>query len=366
MKLTTVVACGLAVLGLTLAGLGLFHLAGALDRHVATLSAQIAVSQSSLERQRARLRELERERARTELRFGALVRQLQAAQQRLAQLEHEAPDLGRSLDAARRSVAFLLIGYGFYEKGTGRPWRLVSIDDGAAPHPDGQEEQAEDNAVLGASYTTATGFLIAGNRIVTNRHVAEPWWEDDSAEAAIGRGFEPRYTALHAYFPGAPGPVDLRLVSVSPETDVAILEATAPVERPPLKLAPSGRRVTAGDRVIVISYPTGFEALLAKADEAVARDVRDRFGDKEPALARALADKNLIRPLVAVGHVADGLPGRIVYDAATTYGSSGGPVLNAAGEVIAVNYGGMENFAGVRFGVPVRFVQRLLNTRPDR
>lgn len=79
-----------------------------------------------------------------------------------------------------------------------------------------------------------------------------------------------------------------------------------------------------------------------------------------PALADELARQRLISPLVTLGHVGDVLPATIVYDAASTFGSSGGPLLNAAGDVIGVNYAGMTQFAGARFGVPIRFVHRLL------
>jgi S1-C subfamily serine protease len=50
----------------------------------------------------------------------------------------------------------------------------------------------------------------------------------------------------------------------------------------------------------------------------------------------------------------------ITYDAASTHGSSGGPVLNARGEVIALNHAALGDFTGARFGVPVAAVHRLL------
>lgn len=43
-----------------------------------------------------------------------------------------------------------------------------------------------------------------------------------------------------------------------------------------------------------------------------------------------------------------------------TYGSSGGPVLDASGDVIALNYALLDNFAGAKFGIPIRFVHELL------
>ena len=37
--------------------------------------------------------------------------------------------------------------------------------------------------------------------ILTNRHVAEPWWNDDAADALRARGFRPRFALFRAFFP---------------------------------------------------------------------------------------------------------------------------------------------------------------------
>jgi S1-C subfamily serine protease len=319
---------------------------------------------SEVQQQTVRLPALDRGRAGEG--FDELAGRLQATERRLARVERAArgaSEGNRAIEAAWGSVALVLIGYGLYHQDTGVSWRLASAAGNGNPGTAAPDGLADDERALPSSYYAAsTGFLIAGNRIVTNRHVAEPWWRNQAAQAAIAAGFVPRYTALRAYFPGLARRIDLKVAATSAEADIAILEAGTPVERPPLRLGPSDPRVRSGDRVVVVSYPLGFDAILARADEGVARHIRDRFGDEEPALARALADRQMVRPLAAVGHVADVLPDRLVYDAATTYGSSGGPVLNAAGEVVAVNYGGMDDFAGVRFGVPVNFLHRLLGS----
>lgn len=200
--------------------------------------------------------------------------------------------------------------------------------------------------------------------MVTNRHIAEPWWKESSVDAAVRHGFEPHRTVAHAYFPRKPRPVDLRLLAMSEEADIAVLALAPPEGLAALALSPRTPRVSAGDLIVVLSYPTGFDALLAKADPAVAREIDEASGEAWPAMATALATRGLITPLVTEGHVGDLAGNNLVYDAATAHGSSGGPVLNAKGEVIAVNDGGLEEFAGARFGIPVRFIHRLLN-EPD-
>jgi S1-C subfamily serine protease len=54
------------------------------------------------------------------------------------------------------------------------------------------------------------------------------------------------------------------------------------------------------------------------------------------------------------------LPDKIVYDAQTTSGGSGGPVFNYAGKVIGINYAVLQGFGGSNFGIPAQFAERLL------
>jgi S1-C subfamily serine protease len=73
-----------------------------------------------------------------------------------------------------------------------------------------------------------------------------------------------------------------------------------------------------------------------------------------------LAQRKLIRPLVTQGHVGDVLADKIVYDAQTTSGGSGGPLLNREGSVIGVTFAVVKGFGGSNFGVPIRFASPLL------
>jgi len=73
-----------------------------------------------------------------------------------------------------------------------------------------------------------------------------------------------------------------------------------------------------------------------------------------------LAKRKLIRPLVTQGHVGDVLPDKIVYDAQTTSGGSGGPLLNNQGGVIGVTFAVVRGFGGSNFGVPIGYASPLL------
>jgi serine protease Do len=51
----------------------------------------------------------------------------------------------------------------------------------------------------------------------------------------------------------------------------------------------------------------------------------------------------------------------VTYDALTTGGGSGGPVLSTDGKVIAINSAVLQRFAGSSFGVPFQLAFSLLD-----
>jgi S1-C subfamily serine protease len=51
---------------------------------------------------------------------------------------------------------------------------------------------------------------------------------------------------------------------------------------------------------------------------------------------------------------------RLVYDAQTTSGGSGGPVFNASGKVIGVNFAILSGFAGSNFAVPIAHAAKMI------
>jgi S1-C subfamily serine protease len=69
---------------------------------------------------------------------------------------------------------------------------------------------------------------------------------------------------------------------------------------------------------------------------------------------------SLIRPSTTYGHLGDIIGDKIVYDASSAHGGSGGPVLNSRGEVIGVNFAYMEGFSGSTLGISVDSLRPLL------
>ncbi|MBL8726949.1 MAG: trypsin-like peptidase domain-containing protein [Planctomycetes bacterium] len=210
---------------------------------------------------------------------------------------------------------------------------------------------------------TGSGFLVRDTGfIVTNRHVVAPWLEMGGVVRVLETGAEPTFTHLAATFPGML-PIDVPTTSIrrrSDEIDVAVLQvdAAAIVGVPVLPLH-DGPIESADQTAIVVGYPTGLAALLARADDSLVDGLRQRGASFTEAI-RELAAAGQVAPLMTKGIVSEVRPDRIVYDASTAHGGSGGPVFGGDGTVIAVNYAILPDFGGANFGVPIRFAQELL------
>jgi len=76
----------------------------------------------------------------------------------------------------------------------------------------------------------------------------------------------------------------------------------------------------------------------------------------------AIRRGHLIKLFATQGHIGDLLPNKIVYDAQTTSGGSGGPLFDDQGQVIGINFAMVRDFGGSHFAIPVRFGESLLKS----
>jgi tetratricopeptide (TPR) repeat protein len=154
-----------------------------------------------------------------------------------------------------------------------------------------------------------TGFLISNNQIVTNQHVVR----EGNPFLDLGAVKLP-----------------LKIEKVDLINDLAILTVDGELSGPALEVATS--EPTPGTSIFAIGNPAGLERSISSG---VVSGIR------------RLSDRELIQ-----------------ISAPISPGSSGGPILNAQSQVVAVAVGILEAGQNLNFAVPARFVQALLRGAP--
>jgi serine protease Do len=253
---------------------------------------------------------------------------------------------------------------GFVDKESGQPLQ-VAVDANGKPLVDEKgmtQLEVGDRGPRLEIDAFGTGFLARPDgTILTNHHVVEPWWHDDELKQLLDHGADPQVLSYEAYFPGKSVAIRAKLARISSEADVATLKLETP---PPshaelLELDARSEASVTGEPVVLMGYPTGVEGILARANSDVAQKIASGAQDVSQVMSR-IASQRLIRPTTTQGHIGDVLKDKIVYDAATTSGGSGGPLFNREGKVIGINFAVLRDFGGSNLAVPARYATDLL------
>jgi DNA-binding response OmpR family regulator/S1-C subfamily serine protease len=211
-----------------------------------------------------------------------------------------------------------------------------------------------------------TGFLAsASGQILTNHHVAEPWWQNDDLKELLNQGLEPVIAEMTAYFPGVPQGIAINTEKISSVADVAVVRGNvSELGIQQIALADGRRPAISGSPVVLLGYPTALDAILARAGAETLKSIATASKGDPKQVMEELARRHLIRPVTTQGHIGDVLPDKIVYDAQTTSGGSGGPLFNNQGKVIGINFAMVREFGGSNFAIPVGYGKSLLNPNP--
>lgn len=280
--------------------------------------------------------------------------------QRIEALEQLSDAGRRVVTAAAASVLFLQGGYQFHDPDSDRVLRLI-LDRAGRPRvgPGGLPLTTleGEGPPFEAQFTGSAWMVSDDGLLVTNRHMALPWGANPQVRPFLDRGLQPRLVLL-AYVPGESEPVNVEFVTASDEADLAVVRAPDLAGRlTPLGLAAASP--APGQTILVLGYPAGIDALLARSGSVFVDSLlqkRPDFWD----VVRGLSEAGYIRPLATRGIVGQVTPSTVAYDAETTRGGSGGPVLSLDGEVVAVTFAVLAEFGGSNLGVPVEEVHRLL------
>jgi S1-C subfamily serine protease len=294
--------------------------------------------------------------------YDDLIRQVGNLERRLETIEARDGQMANVLARARGATAYIWGAYTFVDK-EGRPLRHV-VDAKGRPVADPEGTPLVDvqgRGPIAVENYCGTAFLVgAEGEMLTNRHLAEPWWEDDESAPLLAAGMKPVFLRLRAFFQERSGGVPIEVLRVDGSLDIALVKTVGwvPAARP-LVLHPNPERVE-GQPIFLIGFPSGLEAVIAKLDVAEQTALGEETGACSYNTAELLSAQKRLRPSITGGILWEVLPHLMIYDARTIGGGSGGPLLDRDGQVLGVNAAYLEDFQGGNYGVPAGFGRRLL------
>ncbi len=273
----------------------------AADQRTQALEASLARSQDALRRQLAagdsarRLADAEVSRLRGELERASQERVSQglvdSLRQAIRTAEEQASDIGAQL-------------------------RAVSGVNLAAVAQANQHAVGLVTVFQGLRLFDGSGFIITpSGHFVTNRHVVNPdGKEPDSVFVTLA---DERFME----------PADIIVVAPPGQPDLAVIRIRD-YSGPPIESVDwSGTRARQGEPAALIGFPAG--------------------------LGAALDQTRTVRTSMSAGIFSQVTTESIRFDGFTVEGSSGSPVFNANGEVVAVHRGSLRGATGLGFAVPV-------------
>ncbi len=184
----------------------------------------------------------------------------------------------------------------------------------------------------GSSFS-GTGFVVRSSKgealIVTNRHLVTTSGSRSKRLSVVMDGSSQSYQA--------------EVVSVHGAADLALLRVKTPSRLPTVRgIAEPNVILAEGAPVAMLGYPLGLDLQMG--------------GDWHEVGVSATSMQ---------GTVSKVLPTLLQVDGYGAQGSSGSPIFDAKGQVVAVLYGSERDSAGrIIYGVPVRFVHELLRDAP--
>jgi len=293
-----------------------------------------------------------------------LRKQLQETTSRLQRMETESQTAEQVIRAYAPSVCLLHVSVVFLDHSSRRPLRYQGITASGEPLKDSDGNPVytlDGRAPEVRADFFGTGFIVGDGTILTNHHVVQPWWKDDELSSVLSQGLDPGIGEMIAYFPETTTGVNVSIAEISEEADLAVVKGDlSGLKRPILKTDARKQAAVSGEALISLGYATGINAMLARAGEEAVKEIAKASGGDPDRVVDELVRRKLIRPLVTQGHIGDVFADKIVYDAQTTSGSSGGPLINKDGRVIGVTFAVVKGFGGSNFGVPIRYAQPLL------
>jgi len=164
------------------------------------------------------------------------------------------------------------------------------------------------NDSTGTPNALGSAFVVAPHTLITNAHVVET----GNPVLAVG-----------------PVRIPVKVLRRDQKNDLAVLSVDVDLTSTSLPLATEA--TSPGEQIFAIGNPDGLEKTISQGIVSGIRTMEDR---------------NLLQITSPISH-----------------GSSGGPILNARGEVVGVAVGMLEDGQNLNFAVPVSYVRSILESK---
>lgn len=333
---------------------------------LAIMSARLADLESQLDVQTAEVTErlglLEQDGRITVDELRQIRSEIVLASDQLSLLSSGSGEEARIIQRVVQSIVFVQASYGFKDSSGVMLRAVVGLDGKRILDSRGHMMLTiRGKGPLIERQYTGTAFMASSDGLlITNHHVAEPWLFDEGAKVAIANGYSPVMIRMIGYLPNSEEPFDVSMVEASSSADLAVLRRSGVSQKVPV-LELSEKEPELGQSVLLLGYPTGIRALLARSNPAFVDSLLR--SSPEPdfwQIVQNLAGNGHVAPLVTRGIIGQITPSAIVYDAETTHGGSGGPVIGLDGRVLAINSRIISDFGGSNMGVPAKAARDLI------
>src|SRR5207245_11447013 len=125
----------------------------------------------------------------------------------------------------------------------------------------------------------------------------------------LDQGVEPVIAEMTAYFPGIPNGIAVNTEKISSAADVAVVKGNvSDLGIRQIALADGRGSAVRGGPVVLLGYPTGLDAILARAGGETLQSIATASKGDPKQVIEGLARRHLIRPTTTQGPIGTGMP----------------------------------------------------------